>query len=104
MKRTNYLDKEISFLCDGFRGGFDLQYQGPTDCHDNSTNTPFTVDNELELWNKVMKEVKERRFDGPFSSIPYDYYIQSPISLVPKAGDKTRLIFHLSYDFGELEH
>ena len=25
--------------------------------------------------------------------------MQSPIGLVPKAGNKTRLIFHLSYDF-----
>ena len=32
--------------------------------------------------------------------IPYtDTYIQSPIGLVPKAGNKTRLIFHLSYKF-----
>ena len=28
-----------------------------------------------------------------------DQFIQSPIGLVPKAGGKTRLIFHLSYDF-----
>ena len=27
-------------------------------------------------------------------------YVQSPIGLVPKAGGKTQLIFHLSYDFG----
>ena len=26
---------------------------------------------------------------------------QSPIDLVPKAGNKTRLIFHLSYDFND---
>ena len=29
---------------------------------------------------------------------PFDYFIQSPIGLVPKdGGKKTRLIFHLSY-------
>ena len=37
---------------------------------------------------------------GPLSP-PFEFYIQSPIGLVPKAGNKTRLIFHLSYDFGE---
>ena len=47
-----------------------------------------------------MDEVQVGRFAGPFSDIPYkDTYIQSPIGLVPKAGNKTRLIFHLSYTF-----
>ena len=46
-----------------------------------------------------MKEVKLGRVAGPFDSIPYDTYMQSPIGLVPKAGGKTRLIFHLSYQF-----
>ena len=32
-----------------------------------------------------------------------EYYVQSPIGLVPKAGGKTRLIFHLSFDFGSQE-
>ena len=52
-----------------------------------------------------MKEVELGRYAGPFNFIPYTEYIQSPIGLVPKAGNKTRLIFHLSYDFGpELHH
>ena len=46
-----------------------------------------------------MKEVEVRRLAGPFDSIPYENYIQSPIGLVPKVGGKTRLIFHLSYRF-----
>ena len=45
-----------------------------------------------------MKEVKLKRYAGPFSEIPFDSYIQSPIGLVPKDNGKdTRLIFHLSY-------
>ena len=53
------------------------------------------------MWEKVMKEVKLNRYAGPFTreQIPYDHYVQSPIGLVPKSGNKTRLIFHLSYDF-----
>ena len=51
-----------------------------------------------------MKEVELEKHAGPFSKIPYDFYMQSPIGLVPKVGYKTRLIFHLSYNFGkELE-
>ena len=60
----------------------------------------------VELWNKVMSEVKECRFAGPYklTELPFDSFIQSPIGLVPKDGGlKTRLIFHLSYDFGEEE-
>ena len=50
-----------------------------------------------------MKEVKAKRFAGPYEAIPYENFIQSPIGLVPKAGNKTRLIFQLSYRFGDRE-
>ena len=48
-----------------------------------------------------MKEVKLKRFAGPFreSDISFKHFVQSPIGLVSKVGDQTRLIFHLSYDF-----
>ena len=46
-----------------------------------------------------MKEVKLGRYTGPYETVPYKTYVQSPIGLVPKAGGKTRLIFHLSYQF-----
>ena len=48
-----------------------------------------------------MKEVKEERFAGPFCKPPFKHFIQSPVGLVPKAGGKTRLIFHLSYNFSK---
>ena len=61
----------------------------------------MNVGDPIELWNKVMKEVKEKRYAGPFEQIPFENYIQSPIGLVPKDnGKKTRLIFHLSYPKG----
>ena len=43
-----------------------------------------------------MKELKLGHFAGPFKEIPFDNYIQSPIGLVPKNDNDTRLIFHLS--------
>ena len=94
-----YNKEEISFLVDGFKNGFDLGYRGPeTNIQQESQNLRFTIGNKTELWNKVMKEVKEKRYAGPFPYIPYDNYIQSPIGLVPKdGGKKTRLIFHLSH-------
>ena len=48
-----------------------------------------------------MKEVKTGRVSGPYEKIPYKNFIQSPVGLVPKAGGKTHMIFHLSYEFGE---
>ena len=48
-----------------------------------------------------MKEVSLNRYAGPFDEVPYHNFIQSPIGLVPKAGNQTRLIFHLSYNFGD---
>ena len=48
-----------------------------------------------------MKEVNLKRFAGPYEEIPFKYYIQSPVGLVPKDGGReTRLIFHLSYPKG----
>ena len=46
-----------------------------------------------DLWNKVMKEVKLGRYAGPFTKVPYDNYIQSPIGVVPKH----KGTYHLSY-------
>ena len=68
-----------------------------------SANIPLKIGSELDLWNKIMKEVKESRYVGPYTQPPFQSYVQSPLGLVPKAGNKMRLIFHLSFDFGEAE-
>ena len=98
LKESKYDEKEIEFLREGFSEGFDLGYRGPENIQQTARNLKFTIGNNVELWNKVMKEVKEKRYAGPFKEIPYKNYIQSPIGLVPKdGGTKTRLIFHLSH-------
>ena len=100
LRESNYPLDEIAFLELGFTEGFDLGYEGLTQRSSTSNNIPFTVGDEIDLWNKLMKEVKLGQVAGPFEDISFDNYIQSPIGLVPKAGgDQTRLIFHLSYDF-----
>ena len=100
LNRTEYPHQEMVFLCDGFRNGFDIGYEGPQHRRSCASNLPLSVGNETILWNKLIKEVKLGRVAGPFEDIPFQNYIQSPIGLVPKAGgDETRLIFHLSYDF-----
>ena len=99
LEQCNFDPVEKDYLCDGFRNGFDLGYCGPINRKDSSQNLPFTVGNPMELWNKVMNEVEVGCYAGPFKEISYHNFVQSPIGLVPKAGNKTRLIFHLSYDF-----
>ena len=99
LKISKYNQEEIEFLGNGFKKGFDIGYQGPQNRQSTSKNIPFTVRDKLDLWNKVMKEVKNKWVTGPYTQIPFRNYIQSLIGLVPKArGDQTRLIFHLSYE------
>ena len=93
----------------GFRTGFDIGYCGPTNRRDLAHNIQLWIGTKTQLWNKVMDEVKLGRYPGPFEEPPYKQFIQSPIGLVPKANNKVRLIFHLSYDFewknsGSLNH
>ena len=95
---ANYDYKKSSFLVNSFRNGFPLHYMGKEDVQMVSANLRFHIGDEVQLWNKVMKEVKLKRYAGPFDKIPFDHYIQSPIGLVPKdGGSATRLIFHLSH-------
>ena len=98
LQQSQYPAAKAKFLIDGFRDGFDICYRGDQFAKRTAPNLKITVGSELILWNKVMKEVKAGRYAGPFTDIPFEYYIQSPIGLVPKdKGKDTRLIFHLSY-------
>ena len=97
---ADYDPQKIQFLKDGFTNGFDIGYEGPEHRQSTSDNIPFTVGDEVQMWNKLMKEVKLKRVAGPYKTIPFKDFIQSPIGLVPKAGsEQTRLIFHLFYQF-----
>ena len=98
LSQTNYDPIKSKHVVKGFRQGFSLGYMGKKHVKLTSPNLKLRVGLETELWNKMMKEVKEKRFAGPFDAIPFEYYIQSPVGLVPKdQGLNTRLIFHLSY-------
>ena len=98
----DYDPLETEFLILGFSQGFIIGYKG-LQRRSESSDIPFIVGSELEMWQKIMKEVNAKHVTGPFDQIPLEDYIQSPIGLVSKVGDKTRLIFHLSYDFSEAD-
>ena len=86
LKEAGYNEQKTLFLVQGFKHGFDLGYRGSSEVQNAAPNLKFVIGNEVELWNKVMKEVKLKRYAGPFKHIPYQNYIQSPIGLVPKDG------------------
>ena len=98
--RTGYDTRKTDFIIDGFKNGFDIGYRGPRRRRHTSENIPFSVGNKFDLLEKINKEVEAGRVCEPFSEIPYRYYVQSPVGLVPKSGEWTRMIFHLSFDFG----
>ena len=105
LRESNYDAKETQFLVNGFTNGFDIGYMGPECRQSTARNLPLRIGSHTDVWNKIMKEVQLKRVAGPYKQIPFENYVQSPIGLVPKVGNenKTRLIFHLSYDFKSMD-
>ena len=60
LQESKYDETETQFLINGFKEGFSIGYEGdPSTVKITSNNLRFReVGNELQLWNKVMKEVK----------------------------------------------
>ena len=99
LKETKYDEGKTREIVTGFKYGFPLGYKGRRkDIQKGAPNLKLRIGDEVDLWNKVMKEVKLKIYAGPYPTVPFKDYIQSPIGLVPKDGGRnTRLIFHLSY-------
>ena len=99
LTQSNYDKNKTRYLVNGFRQGFSIGYNSPTEIRHFAPNLKLQIGSKIKLWNKVMKEVKLLRYAGPFSEVPFKNFIQSPIGLVPKGSDgkDCRLIFHLSY-------
>ena len=98
---VHYNEEKMKYLVDGLCNGFSIGYEGETSVQHTLPNLVWHVGSKVELWNKVMKEVKLvklKRYAGPYRDIPFENYIQSLIGLVPNNNrTKPRLIFHLSY-------
>lgn len=106
MHESKYDKAEIEFIVEGFKNGFSIGYQGPQNRRSFSRNHKLKVGTEIDLWNKVINEVKEGRYIGPLTEqeIPWNHLIQSPLSLVKKKNSddkKLRLVFDLSYPKGD---
>ena len=61
LKQADYCPKKTAYLVNGFRYGFDIGYRGPSNVIREAPNLKLTVGDETILWNKVMKEVKEKK-------------------------------------------
>ena len=82
---TAYEKDKTEKIVNGFRHGFELGYEGRKhNIRRFAPNLKLRVGSELELWNKVMKEVKNKRFCGPYleNEIPFENFIQSLIGRV----------------------
>ena len=101
---SNYNRDETKFLVDGFRNGFDIGYRGSADVKQRSPNLKFRTGNVTILWNKIMKEVKAKRFAGPFADIPFKNFIQSPVGLVPKDGARIPDLFFICHTLKPAGH
>ncbi len=95
---TGYDELEKQFIVTGFAEGFRMGFQGPRNRVVETDNLPSCLTYPGIVWEKIQKEVEAGTVAGPYSAPPFKHYIQSPIGLVPKAGQqgKFRLIFHLS--------
>ena len=97
---SKYDKNETHFILDGFRNGFSIGYAGPKKVQIQAPNLKLECGTSEDLWGKVMAELQKKRFAGPFLEPPTQYYIQSPIGLVPKDESAKHQIFHLSYPRG----
>lgn len=79
LNESGYDQHKSAELVNGFTNGFDLGYRGPKDVVMEARNLKLRVGSKIELWNKIMKEVKEKRFAGGFKKPPFEFYIQSPL-------------------------
>ena len=71
--------------------GFPIGYEGNRQVKQSVPNRTLNVGDETILWNKVMKEVHLNRYAGPFNEVPFEFFIQSPIGLVPKSNGDVQL-------------
>lgn len=121
LKRYKYDKEETAYLVKGLKQGFSIEYKGPRNRTVQARNLKLRAGTKTQLWNKVMKEVKEQRTAGPYSweNLPIKNPHQSPLGLVPKQkaggvkvanvstgidqeeGQDVWLIFHLSHPAGE---
>lgn len=114
LKETQYDITKTEYLINGFTQGFELGFYGPRNIVREAPNMKLRCGSHIELWNKIMQEVRKGHTAGPFKDpnnlefltrpeFPFRHYWQSPTGLIPKKGqqNKTRMIVNLLYKDSE---
>ena len=83
---ANYSTSKTEFLVDGFKDGFDLGYRGREKNPQKSSKFKIKSGQPDHALEQNYERSGKNRYTGPYSTIPFDYYIQSPVGLVLKDG------------------
>ena len=81
---SGYDVEKTKFLVDGFTVGFPIGYAGDTRVKRTAPNLKIRVGTKIDLWNKVMKEVKKKRYAGPFGNHLLNTIFSPPYDWSPK--------------------
>ena len=73
----------IEYLASGFKRGFNICYEGPSQCFEIQNHTS-ALGNEDILLSMIHKEILLGRVSGPHLAPPLPHFIVSPLGLVPK--------------------
>lgn len=90
----------VEILQQGFSQGFRLHFEG-TQASRQHNNLKSALQFPDIVSTKINKEIEAGRIAGPFTSVPFDTFIVSPLGIVPKKTlGEFRLIHHLSFPSG----
>ena len=93
---VNHPDKAfVSRLLEGIRHGVSIGYQGPRG-PTNTCNLSSAYEHPDVIESELQKEVNSGRIQGPFVERPLPALRCSGLGVVPKKGNKWRMILHLS--------
>lgn len=79
LKQSHYDEDRTTELVKGFKHGFEIGYEGNKSRQQYARNHTLRVGTLVDLWNKVMKEVQEKRYVGPLRAVPFKNFVQSPL-------------------------
>lgn len=94
---TGYDSDRAQFLLNGFRSGFNLEFEGKRGYQFN-LNLKSALENKEVVNDKIFKELQAGRIQGPFSDPPIPSIKIYPLCIVPKKSPgQFRIIHHLSF-------
>ena len=88
----------VSRLLSGITHGVDIGYMGPREPMD--ARNLLSAHTHPHIHAHLQKEVEAGRIRGPFQDRPFPSLRCSGLGVVPKKGNKWRMILHLSAPFG----